>query len=188
MILKRKFRKSFLDKYNLKEFVLCAGRKEKGKNTDLLVNYFTRFLKNNNSDLKLLLTGSGEINIPPQFSKNIITTFLTRQELYEAYGAAIVLCLPSVNESFSRVIMESWLCSTSVLVHDKCKVTTHHCIQSNGGLYFQNYDEFEACLKYFLEHSEIRKKMGENGKKYVLENFSWDKVINNYSNFISKIF
>jgi len=145
---------SFKEKYNLNEFILCAGRKDKEKNTPLLVDYFSKYLEKNNSDLKLVLTGKGTIDIPSQFSKNILDVFLTREELDDAYSAATFLCLPSVNESFSRVIMESWTNKIPVLVNGKCSVTKYFCLQSNGGLYFDNFLEFEACLNYFLNNPD----------------------------------
>lgn len=177
----------FKKKYNLDKFILCAGRKDKGKNTPLLIDYFCKFLEKNNTDLKLVLTGQGKISIPPQFSKNILDLFLTRSELYDAYSAATLLCLPSVNESFSRVIMESWLNNTPVLVHNQCGATKEHCLKSNGGLYFDNFNEFEECVKFFLNNPKDREKLAENGRNYVLQNFNWDKIINAYSEFFNHI-
>ena len=40
-------------------------------------------------------------------------------------------------ESFSIVIMESWLCGTPILVNAHCPVTVEHCQNSQGGLFFK---------------------------------------------------
>ncbi|MGI0027628.1 MAG: glycosyltransferase family 4 protein [Nitrosopumilaceae archaeon] len=178
---------SFKKKYNLKEFILYAGRKENGKNTPLLVKYFTKFLENNNTDLKLVLTGKGDVSIPDQYSKNILNIYLSSEELHDAYSAATLFCLPSIHESFSRVIMESWLHKTPVLVNADSLVTKDFCLKSDGGLYFTNYDEFEECIKYYLENPEIRKKLGENGQNYVSTNFNWNKIISVYTEFFNSI-
>lgn len=177
----------FKAKYDLSEFILCAGRKEDGKNVPLLVDYFCRFLERNNTNLKLVLTGSGKIEIPSEYSHYILDLFLSKQELNDAYSAATLLCLPSVNESFSRVIMESWLNMTPVLVHNQCDVTKDFCVLSNGGLYFSNYDEFEACVKFYLDNPELRKKLGENGNNFVQYNFNWNKIISSYIEFFNTI-
>ena len=179
--------KNFKEKYNLDKFILCAGRKDKGKNTPLLVDYFCRYLEKNNSDLKLVLTGKGTIDIPSRFSKNILDVYLSREELDNAYSAATFLCLPSINESFSRVIMESWTNKTPVLVHGKCSVTKHFCSESNGGLYFDNYLEFEACLNYFFNNPDVTKKLGKNGFNYVKNNYEWNDIVKSYIDFFQTI-
>ncbi len=179
--------KNFKEKHNLNEFILCAGRKDEGKNTPLLVEYFCRYLEKNNSDLKLVLTGKGTISIPQIFSKNILDVYLNRDELNDAYAAATFLCLPSINESFSRVIMESWTNKTPVLVNEKCAVTKNFCLESNGGLFFDSYLEFEACLNYLLENPTIAKKLGENGFDYVKNNYEWNDIVRSYVDFFQSI-
>ncbi len=177
----------FKRKYNLDKFVLCSGRKEDGKNTPLLVNYFSQYLERHNTDLKLVLTGKGKIDIPSQFSKNILDLFLSREDLNSAFEAATLFCLPSVNESFSIVLMESWANKTPVLVHNQCAVTKEHCINSNGGLFFDSYLEFEACLNYILENPIIAKKLGENGFDYVKNNYKWNDIVKSYVDFFQSI-
>jgi len=177
----------FKQKYNLDKFILCSARKDPGKNTPLLIEYFCKFLERNNTDLKLVLTGKGHVDIPKQFSKNILDLFLSKEELYDAFSAATIFCLPSTNESFSIVLMESWLYKIPVLVHENCTVTKEHCLASNGGLYFSSFEEFEGCVKYYLDNPSMREKIGKNGENYVRQNFSWDKIIKKYAEFFNKI-
>jgi len=177
----------FRDKYGMKDnFILYAGRKEVGKNVPLLIDHFCRYKRAHpSSDLKLVLIGSGEVKIPNGFEDYIIDLgFIPIQDKYDAYSAATFMCQPSVNESFSIVIMESWLCNVPVLVNADCAVTKEHCIKCNGGLYFKDYYEFAGCLEFYLGNPEIKNKMGENGMLYVINNFSWDKVIHKYINFL----
>ena len=94
---------------------------------------------------------------------------------------------PPKNESFSLVIMESWLCGRPVLVHDHCEVTKNFARESNGGLYFEDYFEFEGCTDYFLNNKDIAGKMGQNGKNYVVRNFDWNVIIKRYREFFEKI-
>ena len=56
--------------------------------------------------------------------------YLDAAEKAAAYAAATVVCQPSVNESFSIVLMEAWLAGTPVLVHARCAVTTHHVLRA----------------------------------------------------------
>jgi len=176
----------FREKYGIKtDFILYAGRKEAGKNVPLLIDFFARYKKHRKNELKLVLIGSGTIEIPSESRNDIIDLgFVPLQDKYDAYAAATFLCQPSLNESFSIVIMESWLCKSPVLVHGNCAVTKDHCIKCNGGLYFNDYYEFEGCLDFYLGNPAIRKIMAENGMSYVIENFSWDKIVEKYIEFL----
>jgi glycosyltransferase involved in cell wall biosynthesis len=62
-------------------------------------------------------------------------------------------------------------------------VTKDHCIKSNGGLYFSNYEEFEECINFYLDNPELSNNMAENGKKYVKDNYNWDKIVDKYKVF-----
>lgn len=179
----------FREKYGIKtDFILYAGRKEAGKNVPLLIDFFARYKKHRKNELKLVLIGSGTIEIPTESRNDIIDLgFVPLQDKYDAYAAATFLCQPSLNESFSIVIMESWLCKSPVLVHGDCAVTKDHCIKCNGGLYFNDYYEFEGCLDFYLGNPAIRKIMAENGMSYVIENFSWDKIVEKYIEFLGSL-
>ena len=54
---------------------------------------------------------------------------------------------------------------------------------SNGGFYFNNYTDFEGQVNYLLGHPDIASQIGEQGRKYVLENFSWDVIVERYMGF-----
>lgn len=182
-------RKRFQKKNGINdEFLLYAGRREIGKNVPMLVDYFIKYKKENDNNLRLILIGNGEVNIPRSQNKNIIDLgFVPIQDKYDTYSAATVLCQPSVNESFSIVIMESWLCGTPVLVHANCEVTRDHCIKSNGGLYFNNYEEFKECINFYRMNPHLARKMGNNGRDYVINNYAWNKVVEKYKTFLLEL-
>lgn len=179
----------FRKKYRIDSpFVLYAGRKDKGKQVDTLLQYFAEYKKRNVNDLKLVLIGGGKIDIPKSVSDDVIDLgFVDRQDKYDACAAASLLCQPSHNESFSLVIMESWLCKRPVLVSGNCEVTKRFAIETKGGLYFDNYFEFEGAVNYILQNEDTAKKMGENGCHYVKNNFAWDVIVKRYTEFFEKI-
>ncbi|WP_321418861.1 glycosyltransferase family 4 protein [uncultured Methanomethylovorans sp.] len=179
----------FRDKYNIKNnFILYAGRREAGKNVSLLLEYFAKYKGSFGGNLKLVLIGKGELAIPKEYKQDIIDLgFVPLEDKLDAYAAATLFCMPSTNESFSIVMMEAWLCGTPVLVHADCAVTRDHCIKSNGGLYFHDYDEFEECIKYFMKNPEKRDIMAHNGKKYVLNNYSWKIMVEKYKHLLGVI-
>lgn len=178
---------NFRKKFNVKNFLLYTGRKDPGKNVDLLIDYYCKFVEKNGFLFDLVLTGPGNIQIPEKFNKHIKSLLLSYEDLSDAYDGAFLTCQPSVNESFSLSIMESWLHSTPVLVHEKCQVTKNHCEKSNGGLYFSNFEEFESCINYFLQNKDKSKIFGKNGNQYVINNYSWNKIISKYVDFITRI-
>lgn len=176
---------NFRTKYSIKEpFILYAGRKDKGKNIDTLIKYHNEYIRRNNKNLRLVLIGGGET----VKGRNIIDLgYISRQDKYNAMSACEFLCQPSVNESFSLVIMENWLCKRPVLVHDSCEVTKNFVSEANGGLYFGNYPEFEACTDYLLKNRKISGTMGLNGMEYVKSHFTHDIVTRKYIEFFKEI-
>ncbi len=178
----------FREKFGIRDpFILYAGRKEAGKRVDLLIRYFTEYWeKNPGTDLKLVLIGGGKIEIPDR--ENIIDLgFVDRQDKYDAYGAAEVFCNPSEMESFSLVVMESWLAGRPVLVNGKCAVTKDFAKRVGGGLWFDGYAEFEEGIKYLTEKKDEAERMGENGRRYVLERFDWGVITRKYLEFFERL-
>ncbi|MBI4320008.1 MAG: glycosyltransferase family 4 protein [Chloroflexi bacterium] len=173
---------SFRAKYKLPEpFLLYVGRREPGKNTPLLLEYFSRFKRRYPGELKLVLAGSGMAGLSPDSAADIVDLgFLSEDDKCGAYAAASLVCQPSVHESFSLSIMEAWVQGTPVLVHAGCGVTSDHCTTSNGGLCFRDYDEFEECVSLLLGDGNLARQMGANGRRYVLNSFSWPRITQRY--------
>jgi glycosyltransferase involved in cell wall biosynthesis len=177
----------FRQKYQLDHpFLLYVGRREMGKNTPLLLQYWQQYRCQTERELKLVLIGPGQINVLPD-ADVLDLGFVPVQDKYDAYAAADIFCMPSINESFSIATMESWLTETPVLVHGHCTVTHEHCLKSNGGLYFTNYDEFAATVDFLLDNPHLAHQMGQNGRQYVLDNFQWPTVIAKYKDLIVTI-
>ncbi|MEA1929041.1 MAG: glycosyltransferase family 4 protein [Candidatus Auribacterota bacterium] len=170
---------TFQKKYKEKSpFILYAGRREGGKNTPLLLEYFRIFKRHHRTDLKLLLIGSGYVDLRREDKNNIRDLgYISSKDKWNAYAASDIFCQPSNNESFSIVLLESWITETPALVSGLCPVTRDHCLRSQGGLFFRNYYEFEECILYLLKNPDQAKLMGENGRKYVKNNYTWKNVL-----------
>ena len=158
-------------------YVLYSGRREPLKGTPLLMDYLAVFRERTGHDVKLVLTGSGPIEPPPALAPHIIDLgFVSEQEKHDAMAGAVAFCHPSVNESLSIVILESWLAGTPVLVHANSEVMRYQCRQSNGGLWFRNYPEFEESLLMLLKRPDLRTAMGASGKRFVESEYAWSTV------------
>lgn len=179
----------FRQKYEIdNEFVLYAGRKDIGKGVHLLPGFISAYNLHNDSDIKLILIGGGDISIASSDKKYVIDLgYVPIQDKYDAMSAALCLCQPSTLESFSLVVMESFICGRPVIVNEMCAVTSHFARVSGGGLYFSDYRDFAGCVDYFLSNPETARIMGENGRKFAVENFNWDVIVEKYTKYFHEI-
>jgi glycosyltransferase involved in cell wall biosynthesis len=173
----------FRHKYAIKgDFLLYSGRREAGKNTPLLMRYLCNYLDRTDRDVSFVLTGTGQVQIPLSFRDRVIDLgFVDERDKLDAYAAATLLCHPSVNESFSIILMEAWLSQLPCLVHRDCAVTRYHVERSNGGLWFFDYPTFFEAVDLLLEQPDLRAEMGRRGREYVLDNYRWDDIERNFA-------
>jgi glycosyltransferase involved in cell wall biosynthesis len=172
----------FREKHRVNEpFILYSGRREHGKNTPLLVEYFRTYKRYNKNELRLVLLGSGPVELQPVDRKYVTDLgYVSEQDKHDACAAALAFVQPSVNESLSIVIMESWLAGRPVVVHAGCAVTAHHTKRSQGGLAFGTYFEFEEILNLLLGRPELGDRLGRNGRAYVLDELSWSSCLERF--------
>lgn len=170
-------------------FLLYAGRKAREKNVPLLVEYFAHYrFAHPDRPLKLVLIGSGGIRIPSRVGRHVLDLgFVPVQEKADAYAAALALCQPSLLESFSLVLMEAWLAGRPVLVHGRCAVTREHCLASNGGLFFDDYFEFQETLDLLAGDPALRDRLATAGRAYVLARYTWERVTGRYLDVLDRL-
>lgn len=164
---------------NCEPYLLYSGRKERGKNVDLLLSFFSNYAaKYPDDQLKLVFIGAGDLReigpVPPNVEDR---GFVSEEEKRDLLRNALCLCQPSTNESFSIVLMEAWLENTPALVHGKCAVTREHVVQSGGGLYFTSAEEFTAVVHELRSSSLLRDTLGCAGRDYVARVYSWEAVL-----------
>jgi glycosyltransferase involved in cell wall biosynthesis len=151
-----------------------VGRLEAGKNLLLLYDYMQRYTQNG-GQVRLVVMGRGPLE-PPNQPAFEYRGFVSDTEKAATCAAALALCQPSLNESFSLAIMESWLAGRPVLVHEECAVTREHVRRSKGGLWFYSAEEFGGALDWLAAHPDRASQMGQNGRHYVLQNYTWPAV------------
>jgi glycosyltransferase involved in cell wall biosynthesis len=168
-------------KYGLRRFLLYAGRTDPGKGADVLLRYFARYLRETAEDLSLVFIGPAKVDVPPAIARNVhVLGFVSEQDKRDCLAAAQMLCVPSVMESYSIVLMESWIARRPVLVNEACAVTADFCRRSNGGLWFRNYDDFHGVLTWMKDNPDLAAAMGQNGRDYVVDEFSPEVVARKY--------
>lgn len=166
-----------------KPFLLYVGRLERGKNVVLLYDFVRRYAEEG-GDVRLVVVGDGPCK-PPEGAAFEYLGPVSDEEKNRLYAEALAVCQPSLNESFSLVIMESWLARRPALVWSACDVTRGHVQRSKGGLWFGSYDEFKASVAWLTDHKDAADRMGTNGNNYVRENFAWERVFGQFAQTLS---
>ncbi len=181
---------SFREKYQLDSpFVLYAGRRELLKNTRLLIEYFRAFCRHQSADLKLVLIGTGAVELGTEDRGKIVDLgYLPEEEKWNGYSAASVFCQPSNNESFSIVLLEAFAAGCPGLVSAFCPVTLDHCLRSAAGLFYRDYFEFEEALLLLARDRDLAAALGANGRRYVRDFFSWKDVLGRLEIALEKVF
>lgn len=171
-------REKFRSKYGIEpNYILYVGRKDVGKNVKSLTEWFIHYKNTYQTNIDLVFLGGGDASLLPVRSDIVDLGFIEEQDKFDAYAGAVATCLLSKNESFSLVIMESWLARTPVIVSDFCSVTKGHCIRSNGGLFVKDSEEFVEALHFIISNPEKMRLMGANGKKYVEDRYTWKVIV-----------
>ncbi len=114
-------------------FLLYAGRRERDKGWDWLLDTFGEAQWRGGVDVDLVTIGVGEVRPPAGLDRRVIDLgFLSDEERNDAFAAALAYVQPSRMESFSRTIMEAWLAGTPVLWIEGSEVVAWHCRAVRG--------------------------------------------------------
>lgn len=163
-------------------YILCLGRRDSTKNTDLLVRAYAAFKqKYPTSNLKLVFAGTGNPSFLNSVTGLIDLGLVAESEKEVLLANCLALFQPSQNESYSRVIMEAWFYSKPTAAHRRCLATAMAVDSAKGGWLAETEIEW---AELFAEVDQISEELlveyGINGQVYANENAVWDKVIQHY--------
>jgi glycosyltransferase involved in cell wall biosynthesis len=169
-----------------RDYVVFGGRIDAGKGCKDMIEYYQEY-KSKYDDYPLLVM-FGRLEIPlPSDTDIIYLGFISEQEKMEVYAGARLVIVPSAYESLSLVLLEGFSCGVPALVNASSPVLVDHCVRSNAGLYYMNKDEFIEMLYLLLHENQLRNALGKNGIRYIRNNYSWTKVINEYVSLINQL-
>jgi glycosyltransferase involved in cell wall biosynthesis len=169
--------------------ILFIGSLAAHKRVDLLIKSFSSLLSNNpNSNISLTIAGQKTLfspkieklikSINPKIKSKIKFMFnFPQKNLTKIIDNCNVLVLPSIQESFGLVIIEAWarkkpiICTNIPTLKELVK-------KSNGGLLskINNQNDLTKNLQFILRNPKKAQLMGQNGYKYVKNNYTWKKV------------
>jgi glycosyltransferase involved in cell wall biosynthesis len=136
--------------------------------------------------LTLALLGQNVMGVGPE--PGILPLgFVDDAEKDAALAAADLFVMPSAYESFSIVCLEAWQRGVPVVGNARAEVVKDHLRASQGGLYYDGPAELSACVAYLLDRPELRRRMGQNGQRYVAANYDWARVDAVYDRVIAEI-
>ncbi len=175
--------RDFLSKYSIHPpYALYAGRIEPGKGCGELLEYFSTFSLTY-PDLELVLIGKRLMELPDNPRIRYLG-FVSPEEKNAAMAAAVATIHPSHLESLCMAALESMAVRTPILVQEKTDPLKQHCILGRSGLWFSDYTDFAAALNLLLEDSRLRESLGDNGLRYVRENYAWPCIVEKYERLI----
>jgi len=169
-----------------KRYIVYVGRIEEAKGCKQLFEYWSKYKQSQISDLKLVLVGKPQMKIPER--NDIISLgFLSEDEKHAVISKSTCLIVPSFFESLSMTLLEAWLNKKPVLVNGRCIVLKNQCRRSNGGLWYENYGEFKACLNLLLKDEKLNRVLGLNGNRFVNFEYDWDVIKKKYLSLVNSV-
>ena len=171
-----RFRKTFDVK---RPFAVYVGRIDENKGCRELFSFFERYAVMNPHGLDLVLVGSKHLDVPAHPRIRHVG-FLSDTDKFDAIAAADVLIMPSRFESLSMVALEAWALGIPVLANGQCDVLRGQCIRSNGGLYYENFEEFAEALYALEATGPLGAILGRNGRDFYRRQYAWPVVERKY--------
>ena len=165
--------------------VLYGGRIDPGKGCEELLESFSQYVKEG-GDATLALMGVKLMSLPEDPSVRF-AGLLSESERIQALEAATVVVCPSPYESLSLLALEAMSVGTPVLVNARSAVLVEHCVRSNGGLWYEDRNEFVECLNVLVAEPHLREELGRSGRDYVRKNYRWDMVLEKYEDIFAKV-
>jgi glycosyltransferase involved in cell wall biosynthesis len=164
--------------------ILFIGSLSAHKGLDTLIQSFS----NLTSDIYLTIAGQKtlyypqikkQINSLPKNIKSKIKFIFNfpQNKLPQIIDNCDVLVLPSKQESFGLVLLESWARKKPVIVSDISPLS-EIITKTNGGLIFKLDNPIDLAQKIskLLKKPKLGYQLGQNGFNYVKNNYTWEKV------------
>lgn len=163
-------------------YVLYLGRRDATKNVELLVESFAAFRRNERiASLELVLVGPGRHSFADPRHGVVDLGVVDEAQKATLLAGAIAIAQPSVNESFSRAVMEGWSAGKPVLVNARCAATAEAVRAAGGGWTASTRAEWSTAFATLdrLPAAE-RDRVGACGRAYVDEETNRERVLDRY--------
>jgi glycosyltransferase involved in cell wall biosynthesis len=167
-------------------YLTYVARIDAHKGATVLDRCFRMYKARRPGPLALALVGPVSTDIAPH-PDIVVTGAVDEPTKWDILRDATAFVHPGGLESFSLAIMEAWEEGLPVVVNALCDPTRDHCAHSGGGLWFGSYREFEVIVDRLMADARLRQRLGENGRAYVQEHFTWPTVLERYVRFLTSV-
>ena len=157
-------------------YLLYAGRIDAGKGCDEMLRFYEIAQASVMGCPDLYLIGKLAMDLP-NIPRLRHLGFVSEDDKRAAMKGAQALICPSPYESLSITLLESMALGVPVLASGRSEVLVDHCLKSNAGLVYASADEFEETVRTLVLRDDLRRALGERGRRYALTEFSWDRVL-----------
>jgi glycosyltransferase involved in cell wall biosynthesis len=160
------------------------------------VRYLLQSLRHiSNPNWILLIAGDGiqrdelKHSVPAKFAKRVrFLGKVNRETLFRYYTACDVVILPSLHEGFPTVLPEAWMFRKPVILSD---IPTHREIiesylprAKDLLVKTRRAKDLAQSIQYHIDNPSLRRKLGKEGHRAALSNFTWpivsDKILSLY--------
>jgi len=164
--------------------LLWIGRYVPGKGVEYLIDAFS-ILKAKHPNVSLMMIGNGPLK--EKIDKKILSLnlkeaiiqkdFIPNSEIINVYHNSNILILPSLGEGVPRVILEAMACGLPIVCTNLPQLVD---LLDECGFMVPLKDSKTMAEKIseILSDPNIATKLGENGRKKVVDNYSWEDTIN----------
>jgi len=158
-------------------YCIYAGRIDKAKNVDTLFKNYAAY-RRKRTDLDLVLLGRSVMDIPRCPGIHALG-YVDEETKFDAIAGSEFLVMPSSLESLSIALLEAWSTARPVLVNAASAALVGQTARAKGGLTYLSTAEFVAAAEALRSRS-TQAALGENGRRFVAENYAWPSVVTKY--------
>jgi len=165
-------------------FALYGGRVESDNGCEEMLEYFDTFAAAEN-EATLVLMGVKMMKVPEERYVRLAGVIPDRERM-TAYEAADVTIAPASDDLLAQPLLESLAVGTPVLASARNTAAVEHCRRAGAGLYYRNREEFVGALTLLTSNTQLREKLGGNGRTYIRSHHRWDGVLGRFDRLISR--
>lgn len=167
-----------------RKVLLFVGRIHPIKGLDILARAFGQ-IATCRDDVRLVIVGPDSEGYQNQverllksesvLDKTIFTGMLAQKKKLAALSRADIFVLSSYSEGFSIAVLEALACGLPMIITSKCHFP--EVAEARAGIVINpDSDQLAEALAKLLGNPELSKGMSANGRRLVMEKFSWDRI------------
>ena len=166
-----------------KPYVLFLSRIHRKKGLDILIPAFAQAAP---QDVSLVIAGPGKPDYVEEIralaqshglaDRVVMPGLIAGDMKLSAYTDAEVFALPSYQENFGNVVIESLACGTPVLISDQVNIYREVVEAQVGGASPANIVSFTQLMSHWLANGRIRDQAHSRMQAFVSQHYDWREI------------